>query len=52
MAINNGYTLKFGVDWRYMDAVYTQVFADYQLGNYSFNGSSPANQSLLGGGGT
>jgi hypothetical protein len=45
------HTMKFGGDWRYMNALFTQVFTDYQLGNYSFNGSSPANQSLLGGGG-
>ena len=45
------HTMKFGFDWRYMNALYTQVFADYQLGNYSFNGSSPANQALLGTGG-
>jgi hypothetical protein len=45
------HTMKFGVDWRYLNALYTQVFTDYQLGNYSFNGSSSANQSLLGNGG-
>jgi hypothetical protein len=40
------HTLKFGVDFRYMNALFTQVFTDYQLGNYTFNGSSPANAVL------
>jgi hypothetical protein len=33
------HTLKFGVDYRYLTGLYTNVFATSRLGSYSFNGS-------------
>jgi hypothetical protein len=34
------HTFKFGGDWRYLSSLDTQVFSDYRLGSYTFNGSS------------
>jgi hypothetical protein len=34
------HTFKFGGDYRYLDSLFTQVFADYRLGQFNFNGSS------------
>ncbi len=42
------HTLKFGGDWRYLGAYFTQVFSDFEMGSYNFSGTSPAVQSLLG----
>ena len=33
------HTFKFGVDWRYLSSLNTQVFNDYRMGQYQFNGS-------------
>jgi len=33
------HTFKFGVDWRYLSSLNTQVFNDYTMGQYQFNGS-------------
>ncbi|HVN02968.1 MAG TPA: TonB-dependent receptor [Bryobacteraceae bacterium] len=33
------HTLKFGGDYRYLDSLFTQVFNNYRMGNYEFNGS-------------
>jgi len=33
------HTLKFGVDYRHMTALYTNVFATYRMGEYTFNNS-------------
>ena len=33
------HTLKFGGDWRHAGSLFTQVFKDYQLGTYTYNGS-------------
>lgn len=40
------HTLKFGFDWRYLASLNTQVFNNYRLGDYTFNGS--AMSALLG----
>lgn len=42
------HTFKFGVDWRYLSSLNTQVFNNYRLGDYTFNGS--AMSALLGNG--
>lgn len=42
------HTLKFGFDWRYLSSLNTQVFNNYRLGAYTFNGSVMS--SLLGSG--
>jgi hypothetical protein len=42
------HTLKFGGDWRYLGAYFTQVFSDYQLGVYSFQGAGTGVQQFLG----
>jgi len=42
------HTFKFGADWRYLSSLNTQVFNNYRLGDYTFNGS--AMSALLGGG--
>jgi hypothetical protein len=34
------HTLKFGGDFRYLETLYTNVFANYRMGSYQFNGSS------------
>jgi hypothetical protein len=34
------HTLKFGGDFRYLDALFTNVFSDYRLGSYQFNGAA------------
>jgi hypothetical protein len=34
------HTFKFGVDWRYLSSLNTQVFNNYRLGDYTFNGST------------
>jgi hypothetical protein len=34
------HTFKFGGDYRNLESLNTQVFADYRLGQYNFNGSS------------
>ena len=44
----NKHTLKFGGDFRKLSSLHTQVFSDYRLGYYQFNGS--AMSDLLGGG--
>ncbi len=33
------HTLKYGFDWRYLSTLDTQVFNNYRLGAYTFNGS-------------
>ncbi len=40
------HTIKFGGDYRHEGSLFTQVFKDYQLGTYTFNGS--ALSALLG----
>ncbi len=40
------HTMKFGADWRYLSSLNTQVFNNYRLGDYTFNGS--AMSALLG----
>jgi hypothetical protein len=42
------HTFKFGGDWRYLGAYFTEVFSDYQLGVYSFQGAATGVQQLLG----
>jgi hypothetical protein len=42
------HTFKFGADWRYLASLNTQVFNNYRLGDYTFNGS--AMSALLGNG--
>ena len=34
------HTFKFGGDWRYLSSLNTQVFSDYRLGSYQFNGGA------------
>jgi hypothetical protein len=34
------HTFKFGGDWRYLSSLFTNVFSNYQMGDYTFNGSS------------
>ncbi len=34
------HTFKFGGDWRYLSSLNTNVFNDYRMGSYEFNGSS------------
>ena len=34
------HTFKFGADFRHLDSLFTQVFADDRLGSYVFNGSN------------
>ncbi|HEY7387162.1 MAG TPA: carboxypeptidase-like regulatory domain-containing protein [Bryobacteraceae bacterium] len=34
------HTFKFGGDYRHLEALFTQVFADYRFGQFNFNGSS------------
>ncbi len=33
------HTFKFGFDWRYLSSLNTQVFNNYTMGDYTFNGS-------------
>jgi hypothetical protein len=33
------HTFKFGADYRYLSSLNTQVFNDYRMGDYQFNGS-------------
>jgi len=33
------HTLKFGGDYRHLSSLFTQVFNNYRMGNYSFDGS-------------
>ncbi|HME09903.1 MAG TPA: TonB-dependent receptor [Bryobacteraceae bacterium] len=42
------HTFKFGGDWRYLSSLNTQVFNNYRMGAYQFNGS--VTSGLLGGG--
>ena len=42
------HTFKFGFDWRYLSSLFTQVFNNYRLGDYTFNGSTTS--GLLGSG--
>ena len=42
------HTMKFGGDFRYLSSLFTQVFNDYRLGDYQFNGTSSAVSQLLG----
>ena len=44
------HTMKFGMDFRYLDALFAAAFADFRLGNYVFNGTSSATTALLGSG--
>ena len=44
------HTMKFGGDFRYLSSLFTNVFSDFRMGTYQFNGSSNAVTSLLGGG--
>ncbi len=46
--IKEKHTIKFGGDWRYLSSLNTQVFNNYRLGDYQFNGSALG--ALLGGG--
>jgi len=34
------HTIKFGGDYRYLSSLFTNVFSDYRLGSYQFNGSA------------
>jgi hypothetical protein len=34
------HTMKFGGDFRHSGSLFTQVFKDYQLGSYAYNGST------------
>jgi hypothetical protein len=34
------HTLKFGGDYRHLESLFTQVFADYRFGQFNFNGAS------------
>jgi hypothetical protein len=43
---HGNHTLKFGVDYRYLTALYTNVFASSRLGQYTFNNS--VTKSLVG----
>lgn len=40
------HTIKFGGDFRYLSSLFTDVFANYRLGDYTFNNSTTG--SLLG----
>ena len=42
------HNMKFGADWRHSGSLFTQVFKDYQLGTYTYNGSALG--ALLGSG--
>jgi len=42
------HTMKFGADFRYLSALFTNVFQDYRLGEYQFNGSTTS--AILGSG--
>lgn len=42
------HTFKFGGDFRYLSSLFTDVFADYRLGSYTYNGSTTGD--LLGSG--
>jgi hypothetical protein len=42
------HTYKFGADYRYLSSLNTQVFNDYRMGQYEFNGS--VTSALLGSG--
>jgi len=42
------HTFKLGGDWRYLGAYFTEVFSDFQLGVYNFQGASTGVQQLLG----
>jgi hypothetical protein len=33
------HTLKFGGDYRYLSSLFTEVFNNYRMGNYQFNGA-------------
>ena len=33
------HTMKFGGDFRYLSSLFTAVFADFRMGDYSYNGS-------------
>ncbi len=41
------HTMKFGGDFRYLSALFTDVFADYRMGVYAFNGAGGAINALL-----
>ena len=42
------HTMKFGADFRYLSALFNNVFQDYRLGDYTFNGSTTS--AILGSG--
>jgi hypothetical protein len=44
----NKHTLKFGGDFRKLSSLHTQVFSDYRMGSYQFNGGAMGD--LLGSG--
>jgi hypothetical protein len=41
------HTFKFGGDFRYLSSLFTNVFSDYRMGVYTFDGSSAAVNALL-----
>jgi hypothetical protein len=41
------HTFKFGADFRYLSSLFTNVFSDYRMGVYTFDGSSAAVNALL-----
>ena len=41
------HTMKFGGDFRYLSSLFTDVFADYRMGVYAFNGAGGAVNALL-----
>jgi hypothetical protein len=42
------HTMKFGGDFRYLSSLFTDVFADYRLGSYTYNGSATGYAPLEG----
>jgi hypothetical protein len=42
------HTIKFGGDFRYLSSLFTAVFADYRLGDYTYNGSATGYVPLQG----
>jgi len=42
------HTIKMGGDFRYLSSLFTAVFADYRLGDYTYNGSATGLNPLQG----
>jgi hypothetical protein len=42
------HTVKFGGDFRYLSSLFTAVFADYRLGDYTYNGNATGYAPLQG----